>query len=208
MSLASAAPDHLPPAGNVDSDDWLSQVKPELEARMAEYEDGEIEFAILGLVQDPLVLLVHDLACNVKGIQVLESRLDDIKPDWRSLHVPTTAEEAICAEHMLVGPYLHYRLDQATISDVPLRREIQSKTNTDSAMELLDLRRVLASEQRHLRASILDEQESDRKDEDKAAARRHDYGPAIRKWLLHLVRQDTFKPLVENRKKSRKVEAE
>ncbi|MCJ1477144.1 hypothetical protein MMC13_005815 [Lambiella insularis] len=186
--------------GTVSSSDWLGQVKPDLEARMTEYNDEQIDFAILSVVQDPLVRLVRDLACNVKCIQILDSHLDDRRPDWRNNDAPANAEGAIVATHTLTGPNIHYELDELAVNHVLLRHDIQCRLATDNASELLDIRQSLASEQGLLRASILEEQESDRKDDDKAAACCQDHGPLIRKWLLFLARKGVLKMLLASEK--------
>ena len=67
--------------------DWLAQASPDIQARMAQYEENRIEFAILSLVRDPLIELLSDLAENVNDIKAVESHLDEFHPDWRSFNV-------------------------------------------------------------------------------------------------------------------------
>ncbi|MCJ1390841.1 hypothetical protein MMC18_003702 [Xylographa bjoerkii] len=185
--------------GEVDNDDWLSLVKPDLEARMAEYEDGQIEFAILGLVKDPLINLVHELASNVKGIQALETHLDEANPNWRSFTACTSIETEGVPENTLFGPDLHFQIDEATIESAVLLPEVQHKLSSGSTSDadIIGIRKKLAFEQTNLRVAIKEEQASDHHDEDRAAARRHDYGPAVKTWIEFLARKGILGDLLD-----------
>ncbi|MCJ1378071.1 hypothetical protein MMC17_001167 [Xylographa soralifera] len=189
--------------GEVDSEDWLNLVKPDLEARMAAYEDGQIEFAILGLVKDPIINLVHDLASNIKGIQALEARLDEANTDWRS-SASTGIETEGISENTLLGPDMHFQIDKAAIESATILPEVQCKLssgNTSNA-DFLDSRRELALKQTNLRVAIKEEQASDYHDEDRAAARRHDYGPAIKTWTEFLARKRILYDLFDIKQES------
>ena len=183
--------------GDVDSDDWLTLVKPDLEARMAEYEDGQIEFAILGLVKDPLINLVHSLASNVKSLRALEGRLQDVKPTWRSFATFASSEKDGIPENTVFGPDAHFQLEQAAIERAALGPEVQHKLAGDSVADILDLRRNLAFEQTNLRVAIKEEQASDYHDEARAATRRHDYGPAVKLWIEILSAKGVLRDLLD-----------
>ncbi|MCJ1398659.1 hypothetical protein MMC11_001860 [Xylographa trunciseda] len=185
--------------GEVNSDDWLNLVKPDLEARMAEHEDGQIEFAILGLVKDPLINLVHDLACNVKGIQALEVHLDEMNTSWRTFTASTSNGTEEILENTLLGPDLHFQIDETAIRNAALLPEVQHKLSNEgtSTADFIKFRRKLAFEQTSLRMLIKEEQASDYHDEDRAATRRHDYGPAVKTWTRFLARKGTLGGLLK-----------
>ena len=192
-------PDSPVPLGEVESDDWINLVKPDLEARMAKYEDGQIEFAILGLVKDPLINLVHDLASNVKGIQALEARLNEINTSWQSSNANTSIETEKIPENTLLGADMHFLLDKTAIESATLPPEVQHKLSSGSTSptDFSDFRRKLAFEQINLRVTIKEEQASDYHDEDRATARRHDYGPAVKTWTELLARKGVLGDLLD-----------
>jgi len=63
--------------------DWLSIVKPALQSRMAQYADGQIEFSLMAVVQDPLLEARDALAVNIRSIREVELALDEKNPDWK-----------------------------------------------------------------------------------------------------------------------------
>ena len=168
---------------------------------MAAYEDGQIEFAILGLVKDPLVNLVRDLASNIKGIQAVEALLDQTDVDWRSSGANTGIETEV-PENTLLGTDMHFQIDNTSIESATLLPEVQHKLSGSStnATDILDFRRKLALDQTSLRVAIKEEQASDYHDEDRAAARRHDYGPAVKTWTEFLARKGILGELLDSKK--------
>ena len=166
---------------------------------MAEYEDGQIEFAILSLVKDPLLSLIPSLASNVKGIQLLSALLDKVKPDWRDFTSFRTPEGDLISDGTLTGPNMTYGITQEAIDSSQMPDNIQPDSS-DNATDLLTSRQKLVTAQAALRLSIKSEFESDRLDEEKAASRRHDYGPVIQKWLLYHARRSAIEAVLESSK--------
>jgi len=66
-----------------DGQDWLSIVKPALQARMAQYAEGQIEFSLMAVVQDPIINARDALAVNIKSIRGVEIALDEKSSEWR-----------------------------------------------------------------------------------------------------------------------------
>ena len=74
-----------------DGQDWLSIVKPALQARMAQYAEGQIEFSLMAVVQDPILDDRDALAANIQSIRKVELALDKKNPEWkRFLHHTVT----------------------------------------------------------------------------------------------------------------------
>ena len=158
-------------------------MKSDIETRMAEYEDGQIEFAILSLVQDPILSLVSSLAANIRGLRAVSTRLDDVIPDWKSFIPSATADDFLMMDNMLDGPDTDYNLKQEAIDQASATVGVQDKLASGAVVELLALRQELVAAQAGLRASIREEQQSVRVDEDKVASRRHDYMAALQVWV-------------------------
>ncbi|KAI9827640.1 MAG: hypothetical protein M1819_006929 [Sarea resinae] len=180
--------------GDVKGEDWLSLVKPELEARMAAYESDQIEFGLLGLVGDPLLTLSSKLAVNVKTINAVHERLDIVVPEWKDFVVDQDA----AAEGVIIGPDLIFGLTQEALDKAVLPTAIQDVLSEPSSSLLIDLRRKLITEQVGLRVNIMEEMQSQRLDEERAAHRRYDYGPAIQRWLQMLSQKGVLKDLVKD----------
>ncbi|MCJ1256386.1 hypothetical protein MMC24_004207 [Lignoscripta atroalba] len=183
--------------GPIRRGEWLGLVKPDIEARMAEYEDGQIEFAILSLVKDPLLSLVASLAGNVKSLEVVSAYLDKAKPGWRDFIPSTTADDGHAIEGTLYGPDADYGLEQDTIDSADLAAGVQENLASEIPTDLLALRQELVTAQAGLRASIRDEQQSIRLDEEKAASRRHDYLSALQAWVRYHAKKSWIRAIMD-----------
>ena len=186
-------------AGVIKDDDWLGQAKPEIEGRMGEYGDGQIEFAILSLVKDPLLDLVPRLAANVKGTQAVSTRLDQVQPDWQ--HFTTQARDATYSTYDdgITGPHDAYNLTSETIETAVLPEAVQHMIQGGSrTADLLTCLQGLFAEQAGLRKAINAEIGFTHQDEERAASRRHDYSPLIQSWIRAHARRGAIKTLVEH----------
>ncbi|CAF9924815.1 hypothetical protein IMSHALPRED_006311 [Imshaugia aleurites] len=169
--------------------DWLSQAKPDIEARMARYEEGQIEFAILSLVRDPLLKMVPALARNVKAINALSTRLDIIKPGWRSYLDFSTNGENAGAGSLIDNPNLAYGLTQEMLDQVEPSQAVMDLCHGDVASDILGHREQLVATQVGLRMSIKDEIQSNQSDEERASARTCDYGARMQNFVRRVKKQ-------------------
>lgn len=173
--------------------DWLEVVAPNLEARMAQYEEGQIEFGLLSLVRDPLIDHRQQMAENIKLIQCCEDRLAQLNPGWKDF---AAVEDG--AGSVLTGPSSDFSVTIADILQAPIPPAKERRIRADDDITtLLDLRQKAVSDQAGLRAAIRDEEISTAADKDKAESRRHDYGPAIQTWLRMLAEAGVLKELIQ-----------
>lgn len=183
-------------SGVIENQDWVLQAKPEIEDCMAKYEEGQIEFAILGLVKEPLSGFVSTLARNVKSLAELTKRLDSLKPDWRDFIESSVNVDRVLTENLVTGPDAIYELTQELIEQSQLAQSLEDVVLHDVAADLMDCHQKLVLEQTGLRASIIEEQQSIRSDQERAASRRHDYSPAVEALVDILARKGVLKDMV------------
>ena len=169
--------------------DWLSQAKPDIEARMARYEEGQIEFAILSLVRDPLLKMVPALARNVKAINALSTRLDIIIPGCRSYIDFSTNGENAGAGSLIDNPNLAYGLTQEMLDQVEPSQAVMDLCHGDVASDILGHREQLVATQVGLRMSIKEEIQSNQSDEERASARTCDYGARMQNFVRRVKKQ-------------------
>ncbi|KAJ5555514.1 hypothetical protein N7461_003984 [Penicillium sp. DV-2018c] len=160
-------------------DNWLELVKPNLLDRMAAYEEEQIEFTILGLVRDPLPDLIKAFAVNVRALGILNER----------------ATEPLPRDVTISGPEPSLSLTQEEIDAAVLPQDTLDEYQTCSETRLKELQQTLINEQWELRARIREEQQSHRADDEHAAGRRFDYGPAVRTWLRRLAQKQRLQEL-------------
>lgn len=183
-------------SGVIEDQDWVFQAKPEIEDRMAQYEEGQIEFAILGLVKEPLSGFISDLARNVKSLGEITKRLDSLKPDWRDFIESSSNVDHVLTENVVTGPDSIYELTHELIERSQLPQPLENVFLHD-ATDIMEFREKLVLEQTGLRASIIEEQQSNRSDQERAVSRRHDYGPAVEALVEILARKAVLKDMVD-----------
>lgn len=166
--------------------DWLSQAKPDIEARMAQYEEGQIEFAILSLVRDPLLEMIPALAENVKAIDALSARLDIVKPGWEDFIDSSTHGATAGADGLIIKPNLAYGLTQELLNQAEASQVVMDLCHGDVASDILEHREQLITTQASLRMSIREEIQSNQSDEERAASRTCDYGARMQTFVRNM----------------------
>lgn len=150
---------------------------------MAQYEENQIEFAILSLVKDPLIDLVSNLADNVYDLRAIQSQLDDIQPDWRSFTTNDFDEGNGYHKLMfLLGPDPSLGLTEEHISTTRVRQTQEHRFEVKSATAGLAKRKELILAQQGLRMAIQEEIQSKRLEQERASARTRDSGAKMQKF--------------------------
>lgn len=177
--------------GQCSEDDWLDLVRPNLLERMAAYEEDHIEFSILGLTRDPLPDLIQELAVNVKSLEMIHERLLS--------EGDTTAAAATMAnyEGTVIGPEQSLELTRGTIDAAVIPEATKQEYQRCSPDQLQTHRQTLCQAQGELRCLVREELQSQRADDDYAAGRRYDYGPAVRTWMRFLARKQLLAELLQ-----------
>lgn len=166
---------------------------------MAEYEEGQIEFAILALVKDPLLTLVASLAENVRCLRALSARIrmDGMTSDRNDPQMTLAQGMNLLVDGTLLGPDLSYDLSENVVNQAAVPAAAEQEIRDFAAVDLLAYQQELEGEQAGLRRSIKEEQQSVRSDEERAASRRHDYGPVVQAWVRMLARKQALRPLMD-----------
>lgn len=178
--------------GDCPQNDWLGLAKPDILARMTEYEEDQIEFSILSLVKDPLLGLIDQFAVNVRSLEIVNGRIAAMEDKMDS----ETAAVNISEENVTLGPDESYSLidgsypltrDAIDKADIPVsQKEIYETCPVD---ELKQHRQSLSNAQQVIRATFREEERSQQADEEYAASRQYDYGTIVKKWVQFMARK-------------------
>ena len=179
---------------SIDDDDWICQIKPQIKARMAEYEEGQIEFSILSLVKAPLAGLVLDLAQNVKSLIALLHPERTFENSSNLAINPAHVEFRSGSDLPICMPDPAFGLTQDMIDRAILPPGIQTAIQSRDLSVITQLWHDLTIAQASLKASIGEEQLSKQSDQERAESRRWDYGPAVHNLVCFLARKRFFKP--------------
>ncbi|KAL8735663.1 MAG: hypothetical protein Q9166_000832 [cf. Caloplaca sp. 2 TL-2023] len=184
--------------GPISGDDWVLQVAPEIETRMARYEDGQIEFAILSLVKEPLTNLVATLAENVKSITSIRQRLTEIQGEQKKPQPDPTKCNNMENHDLVLGPCEQYQLSQDALDRAVLSPQNEQQLRSGDTSTLIAVLQPLETAQASLRASIRDEAKAIQADNDRAASRRNDKGLLAKGLLQVLDRMGKVRSLMES----------
>lgn len=174
--------------------DWLSVVKPALQARMAQYEQGQIEFSLMAVVQDPIIQARQELARNIRSLQAVETRLDQVNPDWK-LFTHQANEEGPGSE-VLTAMSIDYGVSEADIQSASMSGSLLSTPVDGDLEKMISERTELVVMQVGCRAAVRDEMLASSADATKARLRRHDYTPFLTEWMGTLEEQGVLETLV------------
>ena len=148
---------------------------------MAQYEESQIEFAILSLIKDPLLNLLTDLAENFKAIIALSARLDTIKADWESFTTMSEDNVGQLTDFLTVAdPALG--LTQEMIDSAQLPCDVAKLMPSRSSTAIWESRAKLITAQRGLRIAVQEEIQLKQSEEQRANARRRDFGANMQKF--------------------------
>ncbi|KAB8532593.1 hypothetical protein FH972_025538 [Carpinus fangiana] len=177
--------------GSDEESDWLSLVLVDLGERMAQFEANDINFNLLACVQDPLVGLHQQLREQTRAIQAVEKKLDEDRPrGWRR----DDSNQEADIEIELAGD------DNENTGDDQFSTRFEQRIHDAGAdgEALFKLRQALLGERRDTLAAVAGEEAEAQLDRDKAAERRHDFGPLIHAWLRMLAEKEgVVKSLIE-----------
>lgn len=178
--------------GKITTDqDWLSLIQTTLSVRMAEYEEGQIQFSLMAVVQDPIIQARRALAQNLRSIQAIEAQLENVDKDWRSFMTTDSDDSVMCDSQEASG------VTDAMIAEASLTPKAAKQLTSTCLETLVRLRSELKKDQLGCLADIRDSQQVDMQDGLESMHRRHDYGSFVKAWMHALVSNGALKSLLD-----------
>ncbi|KAF2166239.1 hypothetical protein M409DRAFT_66722 [Zasmidium cellare ATCC 36951] len=157
---------------------WVDVASPAMMQRMEDLAGSEIEFNLMAVVHDPTVNESRQLLENIKTLLAVDTKLDGVFDDWRSMEGAETVKDVVTG----ISP--EFDITQADIDAAELPPDKEEKiTAEDDLLKLIEFRGRVITEQKFLRGSLREAMMSTKDDDEKARHRRHDYGKFVRSWL-------------------------
>ncbi|OLN94190.1 Ubiquitin carboxyl-terminal hydrolase 2-like protein 1 [Colletotrichum chlorophyti] len=162
---------------------WTSLVRPEIQARMLQFEENALSFNLLALCKSPLSGIANNLARTVRSFELLGDRTKDLD-GWKDLvagnEQPLTGEdEAHLSE---------FGIQKSDIRRAQVDPKFERKVNNHSMelMELYELYGDLTREQKSLMGEYNAEKNCMKEEENRVEGRKKDHTPAIHRWVQKL----------------------
>lgn len=180
--------------GPIESDDWTTVARPQIETRMLQYEDSQLSFNLLALCQSPLATQSHKVAEGLASLQYLYKSirpgpgLSDFEP--RANLVDETNRPSFLSEFQLMAS----DVEKAVVPQ-SLREKASNISSEEEAHELYDsivvgTKATIGEYRAELVAMAEDEQ--------RVKGRRKDYGPALHKWVTKLAEKGVLEDMVKS----------
>jgi len=185
--------DSFPTAvGTIHPDrDWLSFIQNSISVRMAQYEEGQMQFSLMAVVQDPVIEDRRVLAQNVLSLQKIELRLNETSQDWSSYTSPESEK------NVLFGASMEYGLTDEMLAKATIPENLTQLLRSSCPDSLLKVRQELMTNQAGCRAQVRDSQQAEKLDAKESMHRRHDYGSFVKVWMQALADEGALKSLLD-----------
>lgn len=182
--------------GPVDSEDWTSVVRPQIEARMLQYEETQLSFNLLALCRSPLVGYTAQIARALSSLRRLHHKMSDniaFKAAVPSEDPPFDPD----AEHSVGLPEFNLSASDIEQADV-LEHARDALSRSDlSVDEAVSLHQELVIEAKaaigEYRAELVAVADDDRR----VQGRKRDFGPALHKWVTKLAEKGVLENIIK-----------
>ena len=154
---------------------WFDAVSDRINALIA---TGDNDYGIYAITQSPLVLIRNQLIEADNTVNYVDARLTTINVDWKGFLDEDDVEPP--------SPSFMGSFSESYRATNPVPNSIKAAIDKEDLDPLLDRHRALVARMRnHVMEYMEREQEVEDQDQ-RAADRRWDYGPAIQKWMSML----------------------
>ena len=183
------------PIDPVPEGDWTSVAKPQIEARILQYEENQLSFNLLALCQSPLAALSQAIARAMASLLYLHAKMST-SPTFTELvsaeEMPLNIEDET---HLEAYDLKRSDIDNAQVPDDLRERLLEQGFDASKAyslhQELVIVVKATMGEYRAELMAIAD-------DERRVKGRKKDYGPALHKWVKKLAEKGVLEDVIKN----------
>lgn len=180
----------------MDSEDWTAVVRPQIEARMLQYEETQLSFNLLALCRSPLVGYTVEIASAVSALRRLHRRMRD-STAFR-LSIPRE-DPIFCAETDYTDlPEFDLSISDIEAAPIPdnlyktlSRSNLSVKEAVTLYGELVVAAKVAIGEYRGELLAMAD-------DDKRVQGRKRDFGPALHSWVTKLAEKGVLENIIND----------
>ncbi|KAK7193228.1 ubiquitin carboxyl-terminal hydrolase, family 1 [Paraphaeosphaeria sporulosa] len=151
---------------------WIPAVSERINALI---QAGDNDYGIFAIMQSPLVSLRNQLCEADNTIERVDGRLDTLSTDWKEFLDEETREPP--------SPSFMGSFSEEQRAANPIPASIKVAIDKEDVPELLVRHRKLVAEMRRLMLEYMQQVQVVSEQDERAEARRWDYGPAIQVWI-------------------------
>ncbi|KAG6040244.1 hypothetical protein E4U41_001119 [Claviceps citrina] len=179
--------------GPTNEHDWTAVAKPQIEARMLQYEGSQLSFNLLAVCRSSSTHLRRVIATMVAALHAIESRMKDNAP---FAGITSADEPLLDMTNEAQLAEFHLCRDDVDNARLPARLESllsRPEWQTDEAYDLYrSFRAQLKSAMDEFRAELFSAEEEDRR----VKHRKRDYGGALHCWAKTLAEKGVLEDII------------
>ncbi|KAG6189939.1 hypothetical protein E4U27_006095 [Claviceps purpurea] len=179
--------------GSINGNDWTTVAKPQIEARMLQYEGSQLSFNLLAVCRNSSDHLSKTIASMAAALQAIDSRM---KSNTTFVDITSADEPILIIENE--GQLAEYHLCQDDIDSARLPARMKSallrpEWQVDEAYDMYQsFRTQLKSAIDEFRAELASADEEDRR----VKNRKRDYGGALHCWAKKLAEKGVLEDII------------
>ncbi|KAF2641492.1 cysteine proteinase [Massarina eburnea CBS 473.64] len=165
--------------GNYDVDapeTWIHAISDRVTGLMAAASADDNDYNMFAISQSPIVTLKAKFCTANATMKAVEKKLSSINTDWRSFVVDGEINEP-------PSPSFFEGMTPEVRASHPPPESVLKEIEEEDMSDLFERHKSLVDEQYKIAEQLLTEEAEVDKDNEKAAARRWDYGPVIKLWM-------------------------
>ncbi|KHO01071.1 ubiquitin carboxyl-terminal hydrolase [Metarhizium album ARSEF 1941] len=180
--------------GPLESQDWTTIARPQIEARMLQNEDSQLSFNLLAVCRGPLLQHSRKLATMLAALGYIRSRMDDSEP-FRKLISADEPVLDIDDQAQLAKFNLSY--SDLQNAEIPHQLKVAASRSNWEVSDAYHFYQRFSLEAR----AAMDEFRSEiivmEEDDHRVTGRRRDYGSALHCWVQKLAEKGVLEDIIK-----------
>ncbi|KAM0667873.1 hypothetical protein MY8738_007359 [Beauveria namnaoensis] len=182
--------------GSLDCNCWTTVARPQIKARMLQYEESQLSFNLLSLCQSPIRKYRKSVLSAVTAVHFLDTQMKIQHGDAYTTLILNNGMQLDIHDTTLLANY-NIKPDDITGEPVPGLLASRVSEGNLSASDAASLRYELIIEARAAMGEYHGEASAAMEDEERVTARKKDYGSALHKWISKLAEKDILEDIIK-----------
>ncbi|KAK5995753.1 Ubiquitin carboxyl-terminal hydrolase 2 [Cladobotryum mycophilum] len=180
--------------GPIDPEDsWTSIARPQIEARMLQYEESQLSFNLLALCQSPLALHSRGIAQALAAVRYMRNHMRD-SPGFANL----VSNEDPVLDIKNSQQLSEFNLNRSHIEDAEIPDSLKHRIARLEIGDAYDLYQQLVVDVKATIGEFRAELIALAEDEQRVKGRKKDYGQALHKWVQKLAEKGVLEEVIES----------
>ncbi|KAJ3481264.1 hypothetical protein NLG97_g7868 [Lecanicillium saksenae] len=182
--------------GSFEDDCWTNVARPQIEARMLQYEESQLSFNLLSLCQSPIQKYRKSVLTAIAAVHYLDAQMKMHHGDAYGKLLSESDGKLNTEDSQLLA---EYDLKLGDISTMVISNAFKEKVqeHTHTIADAVAFRYGLVIEAQATMGEYRGEFMAAMVDEERVAARKKDYGSVLHKWICKLAEKEVLEDIIK-----------